>query len=176
MIQRHRAVTPQVTRARSAAAAALVSAIVTGLAVIVLVGAAQLPYAALGAAALVTQAVIALAYWTTVVRRLAQPSARPIGRSRILLLYAIGTLALLLYPLLLALTFVRPPRGPLPTAGILIGGGLFMLACAAYIHVFVIKLIRSADDRRARERRRQVDARLMRELVRAERRASRERV
>lgn len=175
MIQQHRAVVRQVTGARTAAAAALISAMLVGLAAIVLAGAAQLPYVALGAAALVTQAAIALAYWTTVAHRLAQPSARSGGRSRILLMYAIGTVALLLYPLLLALTFISPPRGPLPTAGILIGGGLFMLACAAYIHVFVIKLIRSADDRRARERRRQVDARLMRELTRSERRASRER-
>lgn len=175
MTQRHHAVTPQVTRARAAAATGLVSAVVVGLAAIVLAGAAQSLYVALGAAALVTQTAIALAYWTTVVGRLAQLSARPAPRSRILLLYAIGTLALLLYPLLLALTFISPPRGPLPTTGILVGGGLFVLACTAYIHLFLIKLIRSADDRRARERRRQVDARLMRELSRSERRASRER-
>jgi hypothetical protein len=160
----------RVKRARRAALAVLISAgAITALAP--LVTPQQPLITAAGAAALLMQAAIGAGYWMFVAQRLSLPASWALRRGPVLLLYGGGTLALLPYPLLVMVTVINPPRGPLPAAPIAIGGGLFTAACAAYIHLFLVKLVRSADDQRARQRRRQVDARLMRELVRSERRS-----
>jgi hypothetical protein len=49
-----------------------------------------------------------------------------------------------------------------------IGGGIFLFALAVFVHYFLVKLVRSDADRRALSRRRQVSARMMRELQRSE--------
>ncbi|MCS7072609.1 MAG: hypothetical protein NZM00_13970 [Anaerolinea sp.] len=158
----------RVSRARRAALVALISAIV--VTVMALLITPQHPQIVLaGAGALLTQTLIGLFYWTVVLRRMLAPMPRSLRRSAILLLYGLGTLALLPYPLLVMVTVINPPRGPLPASTIALGGTLFLAACTIYIHLFLVKLVRSADDQRARLMRRQVNARLMRELVRSER-------
>lgn len=103
-----------------------------------------------------------LIYWTHIVRHGWTASAYRV----VLALYALATLIVLAYPTLLTLTFIAPPRTALPASGIVIGGVLYIVACASYVHLFLVKLVRSADDQRARTTRRQVTARLMRELAR----------
>lgn len=133
---------------------------------------ASLPHLRLGGLsllALVTLCLILLqgsAYWWLKLRQL-DPPHRPID-PRLLQVAFLGSLLLLLtYPAALLLAvFNGTIEDSLPDA--LVGAGLYVFALGEFVHYFLVKITRSDTDRQALKRRRQVTARLMRELQRSE--------
>jgi hypothetical protein len=83
--------------------------------------------------------------------------------------YVFDPLLLLTYPTSLLIAMLN---GTIESAVLdaVIGGAVYLFALLTFIHYFLVKLVRSDTDRRALTRRRQVDARFMRELQRSERR------
>lgn len=129
---------------------------------------AHLVYAPLLLTALLT---LSAWYW-------AQKSRMLRGRKSALTLqvlraiYLGGLLAILAHPALIGVHLLTS-REPLLPRDFAAGAFLYLLAMLLFIQMFLVKLFRSSDDRRAREHRRQVTARLMREFTRMERRAER---
>lgn len=93
-------------------------------------------------------------YWWLKLRQLDDPR-RSLDPRVIQVAFAVAMLVLLAYPTLLLIDVV-------------IGGGLYLFALAAFVHYFLVKIVRSDSDRQALKRRRQVSARIMRELQRSE--------
>jgi hypothetical protein len=107
-------------------------------------------------------------YWQLKLRQLdkASPSFDP----RIVqYTYAFDLPLLLIFPMAI---FVALLNGTIESSlsDVVIGGGIYLIALIAFIHHFLVKLVRSDSDRSALTRRRQVTARWMRELQRNERR------
>lgn len=127
-----------------------------------------LVYAPLLLAALLT---LSAWYWAQKSRAL-RGRKSPITLRVLRALYLGGLLAILAYPALIGVHLLTS-REPLLPRDFAAGALIYLLAMLVFIQMFLVKLFRSADDRRARERRRQVTARLMREFVRLERRAER---
>jgi hypothetical protein len=123
-------------------------------------------YSALSGIAFLAVLGVGAAYWRYKARLLSG-RVQAAGQAVWLLVYAIGGAAVLTFPLavlvaLLGDTLRRSGNDPL------LAGVLYLLTLVAFVHLFVVKLVRSATDARARRTRRQVNARLMRELIRTE--------
>lgn len=88
-------------------------------------------------------------------------------------LFLLNAALLLAYPVAFIITILG--ENSINSTDVLIGSGMYLFAIAEFVHYFIVKLVRSRDDQAARRAdgrrvRRQVNARLMRELTRAERR------
>jgi hypothetical protein len=106
------------------------------------------------------------AYWWLKLRRLDTPSLS-LAPAIIQSVYAVDLLLLLTYPAAILIAMINGTiESALPDA--VIGGAIYLFALAEFVHYFVVKLVRSDADRSALSRRRQVNARLMRELQRSE--------
>lgn len=105
-------------------------------------------------------------YWWLKLRQLEQSPHLP-NAGIISFIYPFDLLLLIAYPAALVVALLNHmTESALPDA--LIGGGMYLFALIAFVHYFLVKLVRSDTDRSALSRRRQVTARFMRELQRSE--------
>ncbi|MFQ3566000.1 MAG: hypothetical protein SNJ59_03285 [Aggregatilineales bacterium] len=128
----------------------------------------HLAYAPLLLSALLT---LSAWYWAQKSRVL-RGHKSPITLRVLRAIYLSGLLAILAYPGLIGIHLLTS-REPLLPRDFAASALIYLLAILLFIQMFLVKLFRSSDDQRARERRRQVTARLMREFIRLERRAER---
>lgn len=106
------------------------------------------------------------AYWWLKLRQLDQPQ-QSIDPHLVQIAFALSMLLLFAYPAAVTITMLN---GTIEDSlvDVVIGGGLYIFALGEFVHYFLVKIVRSGSDRQALKRRRQVTARMMRELQRSE--------
>ena len=123
-------------------------------------------YALLGLVVLCIILLEGSAYWWLKLRQFNHPDFS-LDVRLVQALYAFNLLLLLVFPAMLLIGILNGSvEDSLPDVAI--GSGLYIFAIAEFVHYFLVKIVRSSDDQRARTRRRQVTSRLMRELQRGE--------
>lgn len=105
-------------------------------------------------------------YWWLKLRQLDDPR-RSLDPRMVQIAFAVAMLLLLAYPSALLIAILNGTAHE-SLIDVVIGGGLYLFALAEFVHYFLVKIVRSDSDRQALKRRRQVSARIMRELQRSE--------